>query len=116
MARSRAVITIHPKANPSTANPGSIANAVLIPTDAPTATRKAPSINGNIDRKALKARPAAWSAAWLAKYAMTVLSGGRRRQALHFCVVAIIGGTGLDRPVPRPLLRLQLALLANSFV
>jgi hypothetical protein len=30
---------------------------------------------------------------------MTMLSGGRRRQALNFCVVAIIGGAGSLRSI-----------------
>jgi hypothetical protein len=89
------------------ATTSTFSTALLISSDCGNSPTRAisPSINGNSDRKALKARPAAWSEAWLAKYAMTMLSGGRRRQALHFCVVAIIGGTGLDCPVPRPLLR-----------
>ncbi len=38
----------------------------------------------------------------VAKYAMTMLSGGRRRQALHFCVVAIIGAKRPRANGPRP--------------
>jgi hypothetical protein len=50
MTMSRAVITIHPKTNPSTASPGAIANAVPMPTDAPTATRNTPNIAIPINR------------------------------------------------------------------